>query len=62
MRKMLVAAVTGLFVLAVLAPIGCDSKSVKTPDKVIDTPKEGPKAAGGGGGGAGAANKSQTVD
>lgn len=51
MRRLLVAGLVGVFALVVASTTGCGSDDQKTqiPDKTINLPKEGPKAAGGGG-------------
>ena len=51
MRRVFVVGVASLFLLSVTVLAGCDSKPKATiPDKQIDLPKDGPKAAGVGGG------------
>jgi hypothetical protein len=53
MRRVLVVGLTGLFLLSAAAVTGCDSgKKDSIPDKMIELPKEGPKAAGAPAGGA----------
>jgi hypothetical protein len=50
MRRILIAGLTGLFLLGTAAVIGCGSdEKAQIPDKMIDLPKEGPIAAGAGG-------------
>ena len=58
MRRVLAITVSALCLLTAMSAIGCeDSKKAKTPNKMLDTPKQGPVPAGGG-----AANKSSTND
>jgi hypothetical protein len=48
MRRVLVVGLTGLFLLSAAATAGCGpGKKDQIPDKMIELPKEGPKAAGG---------------
>jgi hypothetical protein len=50
MRRVLAIAVSALCLLTAMSAIGCgdSNKKAKIPDKLIDTPKEGPVPAGGG--------------
>ncbi len=61
MRRILAGCVCGLFLLTVCAVTGCqgDTKA-KTPASMMETPKQGPVAAGSGGGGGGGAGDRPT--
>ena len=47
MRRVLVAGLTGLFLLSAAATAGCGSdKKADIPDKMMELPKQGPVPAG----------------
>jgi hypothetical protein len=59
MRRVLVVGLTGLFLLSAAATTGCgSSKKDDIPDKMMELPKDGPKAAGAPGGGPAKASQS----
>jgi hypothetical protein len=48
MRRVIVAGLTGLFLLSAAAMTGCGSdKKADVPDKMMELPKQGPVPAGG---------------